>query len=76
MGLGYDLNVFLHKVAHNSSKYPISLKTMSNCLDLVRLLILKLKKDVPFPSLYATAHLMEQMGNKMNTYLDSGFSNV
>ena len=48
MGLGYVLNVFLHKVAHNSSKYHISLKTMSNCLDLVRLLILKLKKDEYF----------------------------
>ena len=44
MGLGYDLNVFLHKVAHNTPKCHISLKTMSNCLDLVRLLILKLKK--------------------------------
>ena len=43
-GLGYDLDVFLHKVAQNSPKYHISLKIMSNCLDLVRLLMLKLKK--------------------------------
>ena len=58
MGLGYDLNVFLYKVAHNSSKYHISLKTMSNCLDLVRLLILKLKKDEYF-ELFLFRHYMQ-----------------
>ena len=26
--------------------------------------------------MYATAHLMEQMGSKINMYLDSGFSYV
>ena len=46
MGLGYDLNVILHKVAQNSPKYHILLKTMSNCLDLVRLLMLKLKMNI------------------------------
>ena len=58
MGLGYDLNVFLHKVAQNSPKYPISLKTMSNCLDLVRLLMLKLKKDEYF-ELFHFRHYMQ-----------------
>lgn len=58
MGLGYDLDVFLHKVAQNSPKYHISLKTMSNCLDLVTLLILELKKDEYF-KLFLFRHFMQ-----------------
>ena len=58
MGLGYDLNAFLQIVAQNSLKDHISLKTMSNCLDFVRLLMLKQKKDEYF-ELFHFRHYMQ-----------------